>query len=195
MKYIVYIVCVLTLVPVFSKNIQTFLVFGGKTGWVGQQIITILKERGYTAVCAESRLENRESVESEIKNIKPDYIINSAGVTGVPNVDWCEDHKQETIRSNIIGALTIADIAFKHGIPVINIGTGCIYEYDSNHPINSGIGFKEFEEPNFDGSFYSYTKIMLDKLLFHYPNVLNLRLRMPISTDLHQRNFITNFKI
>ena len=72
-----------------------------------------------------------------------------------------------------------------------NFGTGCIYEYDKAHPMYSGIGFKEEEKPNFAGSYYSKTKIMLDTLLQDYPNVLNLRLRMPISDDLHPRSFIT----
>ena len=59
------------------------------------------------------------------------------------------------------------------------------------HPMGSGIGFTEEDEPNFDGSFYSKTKIWLEKLLNSYPNVLNLRLRMPISSDFHPKNFIT----
>ncbi len=174
-----------------DPEIKKILVFGGKTGWIGQKIVKILTDANYQVVATQTRLENRESLELEIQKEKPDCVINAAGVTGVPNVDWCEDHKQETIRSNIIGALNLADISFKNNIHFINIGTGCIYEYDKNHPIYSGIGFKEEEEPNFAGSFYSYTKIMLDKLLKEYPNTLNLRLRMPISDDFHPRNFVT----
>lgn len=30
--------------------------------------------------------------------------------------------------------------------------------------MNSGIGFKEGDEPNFKGSFYSYTKTMAEKV-------------------------------
>ena len=30
--------------------------------------------------------------------------------------------------------------------------------------MNSGIGFKEGDEPNFNGSFYSYTKTMAEKV-------------------------------
>lgn len=170
---------------------STFLVFGGKTGWIGQQLVTLLQSQGHVAIAAESRLENREEVEKEITSVVPDFIINAAGVTGKPNVDWCENNRQVTIRSNIIGALNLADIAFIKNIHVTNFGTGCIYQYDDAHPLGSGIGFREDEEPNFDGSFYSKSKIMLDKLLTNYPNVLNLRLRMPISADLHPRNFIT----
>ena len=136
-----------------EKSDKVFLVFGGKTGWIGQRIVELLKEQNYTVYSAESRLENRESIEKEINAIKPHYIINCAGVTGTPNVDWCEDHQQQTIRTNIIGALNLADIAYLHGIHVTNFGTGCIYEYDATHPIGSRIGFKEEDEPNFAGSF------------------------------------------
>ena len=168
----------------------TSLIFGGR-GWIGGKLATILAERGHTVIKAHARLENREAVEAEIVAVHPDFVFNAAGKTGRPNVDWCEDHKQEVIRSNIIGALNLADICFVHGIHMTNFGTGCIYEYDETHPMYSGIGFKESETPNFAGSYYSKTKIMLDTLLQDYPNVLNLRLRMPISDDLHPRNFIT----
>lgn len=174
-----------------SIHSESFLVFGGETGWIGQQIVSLLKEEGHKAVCAESRLENREAIFSEIERVKPDFIINCAGITGRPNVDWCEDHKIETIRSNIIGALNLIDIAYLLDLPITNFSTGCIYEYDVNHPMGSGIGFTEEDPPNFDGSYYSKTKTQFEMLAQIYPNLLNLRLRMPISSDLHPRNFIT----
>ena len=175
--------------PLFSFA-ETFLIFGGKTGWIGQKLASLLEERGHTVFCAESRLESREGLIREIEEVSPDLIINAAGVTGRPNVDWCEDHAQETIRANLLGALNLADAAFLKGIHLTQFGTGCIYEYDEAHPINSGIGFREEEEPNYEGSFYSKTKAMLDKLIRSYPNVLNLRLRMPISSDSSPRNLI-----
>ncbi len=174
-----------------QADTKTFLVYGGKTGWIGQKLVTLLNEQDQIVYTGSARLENREALVQEITEIKPDFIINAAGVTGVPNVDWCEDHQQETIRSNIIGALNLADIAFLHQIHMTNFGTGCIYEYDEEHSIENNIGFVETDTPNFAGSFYSKTKLMLDKLLSSYPNVLNLRLRLPISSDLHPRNLIT----
>ncbi len=170
---------------------KIFLVYGGKSGWIGQQLVKLLEAQNFTVYIAESRLENREEIEKELIRVHPDYIINAAGVTGRPNVDWCEDHKQETIRANVIGTLNLVDVAFLYRIPVTNFGTGCIYQYDASHPLGSHIGFTEEDEPNFAGSYYSKTKIMVDKLLRNYPNVLNLRLRMPISSDLHPRSFIT----
>ncbi len=178
-KLLVFLLCCISTLTLP----KTVLVFGGKSGWIGQKIVRILQELGHNPVCAQSRLENREAISAEITQVKPDYIINTAGITGKPNVDWCETHKQETLRVNVIGTLNLIDIAFLHNIHITNISTGCIYEYDAQHPMYSGIGFTEEDEPNFNGSFYSRTKILLEKLMLEYPNVLNLRVKMPISTD------------
>jgi hypothetical protein len=42
---------------------------------------------------ADARLENREAVIADIEKAKPTHVLNCAGITGRPNVDWCEDHK------------------------------------------------------------------------------------------------------
>lgn len=196
MRYVLYLtVCLLSIfqLPMAAEtdNSKVFLVYGGKTGWIGQQIVTLLQEQNYSVYAAQAHLENRQELENEVLALQPDFIINAAGATGRPNVDWCEDNKQETIRTNIIGALNLADISNKYQIHLTNFGTGCIYQYDEAHPLSGGIGFVEDDKPNFDGSFYSKTKIMLDTLLLSYPNVLNLRLRMPLSSEFHEKNFIT----
>ncbi len=162
---------------------ETILVFGGKTGWIGQKVVKIIEKLGHIVVCAQSRLEDRTAIALEIETVKPDAIINAAGIVGKPNVDWCEDHKQETIRVNVLGILNLIDVAYQYNVHVTNISTGCIYEYDAKHPMRSGNGFTEEEEPNFDGSFYSSTKILIEKLILNYPNVLNLRMKMPIDAD------------
>jgi 3,5-epimerase/4-reductase len=54
--------------------------------------------------------------------------------------------------------------------------------------------FKETDNPNFGGSFYSYTKIRVEDILKHYPDTLILRVRMPVSDDLHPRSFVTKIK-
>lgn len=89
---------------------EVYLIFG-KNGWIGGKIIDLLTSQGKVFHLAESRTYNRESVLAEIEKYQPTHILNAAGVTGRPNVDWCEDHRLETIRSNVIGTLTIADIA------------------------------------------------------------------------------------
>lgn len=108
-------------------------------------------------------------------------------------MDWCETHKIETIRANVIGCLNLADVCYQRGIHMTNFATGCIFHYDDDKfQIGNGVGFKEEDTPNFTGSYYSHTKAMVENMVKEYPNVLILRVRMPIVADMtYPRNFIT----
>lgn len=71
----------------------------------------------------------------------------------------CGSTQVETIRSNVIGCLLLADITREAGIHMTYFGTGCIFHYDKDFPQDSGKGFKESDTPNFTGSYYSHTKV------------------------------------
>mmetsp|Transcript_19171 Transcript_19171/g.23752 ORF Transcript_19171/g.23752 Transcript_19171/m.23752 type:complete len:314 (+) Transcript_19171:119-1060(+) len=167
------------------------LVYGGKTGWIGGMMVEMCKKEGIDVIPAEARIENREAVENELDKIKPSHVLMSAGITGRPNIDWCEDHKPETVRTNVIGTLNVADCCMTRNIHCTVYATGCIFKYDDAHPLGSGIGFKEEDAPNFSESWYSETKGYMEQMLKVYPNCLILRVRMPISDDLFHRNFVT----
>lgn len=168
----------------------TFLIYG-KTGWIGGMLGKILARSKHAYFFGNARLQDRRGIEEDIDRCQPTHILNAAGITGRPNVDWCETHKREVIQTNVIGTLNLIDIAHERGIHVTNFATGCIYSYDDAHPVGSGIGFKEEDNPNFRSSYYSNTKAMVDELIQQYDNVLQLRLRMPIDDDLsNPRNFI-----
>ncbi|KHN44082.1 Putative rhamnose biosynthetic enzyme 1 [Glycine soja] len=174
-----------------QKHPFMFLIYG-RTGWIGGLLGKLCEKQGIPYEYGKGRLEDRSSLLANLQNVKPTHVINAAGVTGRPNVDWCESHKTETIRTNVAGTLTMADVCREHGILMINYATGCIFEYNATHPEGSGIGFKEEDKPNFIGSFYSKTKAMVEELLKDYDNVCTLRVCMPISSDLsNPRNFIT----
>ncbi|KAG5028218.1 hypothetical protein JHK87_011732 [Glycine soja] len=150
-----------------------FLIYG-RTGWIGGLLGTLCRAQGIPFQYGSGRLQNRASLQADIAQLKPTHVFNAAGVTGRPNVDWCESHKVETIRTNVIGTLTLADVCRDHGLILINYATGCIFEYDSDHPLGSGIGFKETDIPN--------SMTILDELL-------------PISIEMGKRNLtgIWNF--
>ncbi|KAL7526554.1 hypothetical protein ACHAWF_001822, partial [Thalassiosira exigua] len=167
------------------------LIYGGKTGWIGGKMAALLEEGGVKVVLAESRIENRADVAKELDAVKPSHVFMAAGITGRPNIDWCEDHKPETIRTNVIGTLNLADLCNDRNIHCTIYATGCIFKYDDAHPLGSGVGFTEEDAPNFDESFYSQTKGYMEPMLKCYPNCMILRVRMPISDDLIHRNFIT----
>ena len=88
--------------------------------------------------------------------------------------------------------LTLADVCHTADVHLTTYATGCIFHYDKDFPEGSGKGFKEGDKPNFTGSYYSYTKALVESLLREYPRCLVLRVRMPIVGDLlYPRNFVT----
>lgn len=170
---------------------KSVLVYGA-TGWIGGKVLKLLiQSTNVETYAGKARLENWSEVEKEILTVHPTHIVLAAGLTGRPNVDWCESHKLETLRINTVYTAMLADYCHTSNIHLTYFGTGCIYEYDESHPMCSGIGFTEEETPNFAQSFYSYSKTLTENILKEYDNVLILRIRMPLSDYLHPRNFIT----
>lgn len=84
--------------------------------------------------------------------------------------------------------MILADLCIKNEIHYAYLGTGCIFDCDTEIPKPES--FNESSLPNYFGSSYSIVKGFTDRLM-HSRNVLNLRIRMPISSVRNDRNFIT----
>jgi nucleoside-diphosphate-sugar epimerase len=111
-------------------------------------------------------------------------IINAAGVTGSPNVDWCEDHVYETMVGNVMFPMFLEEYT---KYPIVHIGSGCIY---SGGPFHE---FREYDRPNFRGSVYSRSKIAAEELLKssgHLDNSYVLRIRMPFCVTRNPKNLL-----
>lgn len=165
------------------------LVFGS-SGWIGGQMIKLMRNSGWEVYNASSRLEDTAAVIAELDSRKPDIVVNAAGLTGRPNIDALETQKYETTKVNVVGTVSLTAECDKRGIYIATFATGCIYEYDQLHAIG-GKGFTEEELPNFYGSYYSRTKIAAEIATREFPNHLILRVRMPITADASPRCFIT----
>jgi dTDP-4-dehydrorhamnose reductase len=101
---------------------------------------------------------------------RPEVVVNCAGRTGRPNVDWCEAHREETLRANVTGPLVLLEECRRRGAHLVHLSSGCLYQGEGP--------FAEDDPPNFAGSFYSRTKAWADQVLREF-DVLTLRLRMP----------------
>lgn len=141
---------------------KCFLIWGGD-GWVAGHLKSLLQGQGKETFTTTVRMENRESVLAELDRFRPTHVLNAAGCTGRPNVDWCEDNKEATMRSNVIGSLNLTDCCFIRGIHCTTFATGCIYQYDETHTWE-GPGFLETDLANFAGSFYSMTKAHVEEV-------------------------------
>lgn len=157
------------------------VVLFGSRGYLGQAFKLAYPD----AICPETDIADEAAVAALLDSEKPDVIINCAGKTGRPNVDWCEDHKEETIRGNVTGPLILLNACSTRGIYFVQLSSGCIYAGD-----NEGRGFAETDAPNFAGSFYSRSKAWADEILSEFP-VLLLRLRMPFDDSDNPRSLIS----
>lgn len=163
---------------------KTILLFGS-TGFVGGMLKDALIEKGYTVKDPRVEVQNLSEVERAMDEAKPDYVINATGITGKPNVDWCETHPAETYGVNVSGSINVASAAHQRDLGMMQICSGCIY--DGN---NAGKGFSEEDEPNFFGSLYSRTRVLSEKALKEFPKVLQLRIRIPLLGQPHRKNLI-----
>lgn len=177
------------------------LIYGHK-GWIGNQFIDIMKKLSVNFCKGESRVDDIKDVEKEVDVYKPTHIISFIGRTHgtigekkYTTIDYLEQEGKlyENVRDNLFSPFVLAELCRRKNIHYSYLGTGCIFKYDEEHPFGEEInGFTENSTPNFFGSSYSIVKGFTDKMMKLYENnVLNLRIRMPITQEENPRNFIT----
>lgn len=187
----------------FVKSIlfMKVLVYGSN-GWIGKQFINILEKKEIAYVKGNSRADNYNDVSSELKNEKPSHVVSFIGRTHgkiddkeYTTIDYLEQEGKlfENVRDNLYSPLILALICKEENIHYTYLGTGCIFKFDEDHPFGKEEnGFVEDSMPNFFGSSYSIVKGFTDKIMnLLKDNVLNLRIRMPITGEKNARNFIT----
>jgi dTDP-4-dehydrorhamnose reductase len=176
------------------------VLFFGINGWIGNKVYKLLQNKNINIYVAKSRADDYISVESEIKNIKCiTHIISFIGRThGIYNnekintIDYLEkpEKLKENIQDNLYGPLCLALLSQKYDIHYTYLGTGCIFNHNTED--DDLKGYTENSLPDFFGSSYSIVKGYTDKIMHLFKNnILNIRIRMPITDEVNDRNFIT----
>ena len=169
----------------FIKNID-YVIFG-HNGFIGSNIIKYLKNENKNFITCNLRLQETEKIIQFLDFYTPKYAINCAGITGTPNIFWCDEHKIETIENNITYQLTLAKICLDKKIHLTIFGSGGIFKNDKF--------YSEEEEGNYFNNFYSESRIYLENIIKHYNNVLYLRMNYPISILSSDKNLLTKLLI
>jgi len=165
----------------FIKSID-YLVFGHK-GFIGKNIINTLKKYSKNFIISDLRLQELDKISYLIDLYKPKYVINCAGITGTPNIFWCDEHQIETIENNVIYQSTLASICKKYGVHLTIIGSAGIFNDDKL--------YLEEEQGNNKSNFYGVCRILLEQIINIYDNILYLRINYPISSLKSNKNLIT----
>ena len=170
----------------------------GSKGWIGGKLLSILQTVSGVSTVIESgvRADDVDSLNTELDTLNPTHVISAIGRTHgvigdevIPTIDYLEYPGKlvENVRDNLFSPIVIAKLCSDRNIHFTYLGTGCIFEYTeySNQ-------FDEDAKPNFFGSGYSIVKGFTDQLMSLYSdNVLNVRIRMPITAESNPRDFIT----
>lgn len=159
-----------------------YLVFGYK-GFLGSNIVKYLKIKNKNYIVSNLRLNQINEIIQILNKYNPKYVINCAGITGNPNIFWCDVNKTDTIENNLTYQLTLAAICKQHNIHLTIFGSGGIFDSDNVYDEN--------DKGNFKNNFYSECRINLENIVQHYEKVLYLRINYPIANDHSPKNLLT----
>ena len=189
----------------------------GSTGYMGQAFSTELRRRGHGFIPLTRKAINYSDFNllfDYVRKIKPRFIINAAGYRGRPNVDACEEAREETLFANTLLPQTIARVCAMTNTPWGHVSSGCIYR--GAKLILSGqtqnvegaklrrlfaespekiCGYTEWDEPNFafrhaPCNFYSGTKALAEEVIRGLGDAYIWRPGMPFNERSEPRNFL-----
>lgn len=99
-------------------------------------------------------ITRKGDVKSLIASFRPDVILNAASAT---NVDWCEVHREEAWKVNVVGVQNLADAARKVGAHLIHVSTDYVFDGKSGP-------YREDDQPN-PISYYGKSKLASENAL------------------------------
>ncbi len=200
------------------------IVLLGATGYMGRQFAQTLREQKMDfAAPARADVEYTKfaALREYLARVKPNFLINSAGYTGKPNVDACERFQADTLQGNTLFPAMVAHVCAELKIPWGHVSSGCIFsgakvKENSAERVERSLatpamqtllaenrgafhGFTEQDEPNFSFrrppcSFYSGTKALGEEAVRGVGENYIWRLRIPFDRFDDPRNYLSKLQ-
>ena len=89
----------------------------GGSGYVGNSFQKYFKQSDIeflSVARAQCDYTDKDALNQLLKETNPDFLLNTAGSTGKPNVDACELHKAECLDGNAVLPGTIREVCESH---------------------------------------------------------------------------------
>lgn len=99
-------------------------------------------------------ITRKSDVKSLISSFQPTVIINAASAT---NVDWCETHREEAWKANVVGVENLIEATRKVGARLIHVSTDYVFDGKQGP-------YKEDDRPN-PISYYGKSKLAAENAL------------------------------
>jgi dTDP-4-dehydrorhamnose reductase len=172
-----------------NRNPKT-LILGN--GYVAKKLMRYAPQDQIYTICSRETFDyaNPERLRAFLEEEEFEAVVNCSGFTGKPNVEQCELKKEECFMGNVIIPMNITTACERADVPVIHVGSGCIYDgYDKE--------YTEQDLPNFGAacthsSFYSKTKDIFEKTLTgaKYDQAFIFRIRIPFDGVYEPKNYL-----
>lgn len=137
-------------------------------------------------VVSKADVTKTSEIKTDIKKYRPKIVINTAAKT---SIDWCELNKVEAFEVNALGTYNIWEACKEKKIFLCHFSSGCIFHSATYDQI-----YSEKSTPN-PRCYYSWTKVWAENLLGKSENLLILRPRMVISSQVSRRNTLAKWLI
>lgn len=154
------------------------LIYG--RGFIGRKMLEAFTD----ATVGTADIAVQRDVEIELERIQPDIVINCAGRTGHPNIDWCERHRWQTWYSNVLGAQTLGSVCRYRQILLVHLSSGCMFQ--SNSPAQVWNETDPIQAFNF----YTESKLFAEKALSDEHAAI-VRIRLPLDSLPDSRNLLS----
>ncbi|MFH1751550.1 MAG: sugar nucleotide-binding protein [archaeon] len=122
----------------------------GHNGFLGKKIVKVLKEKHEIITSNDLDIESKENVKKNLTDCE--IVIHCAGQA---NVDWCEQNKLETWKTNVAGTINVVEKCKELNAKLVYVST----DYCVN-PTN----------------FYAYTKLVGEEQALKLPDSLSVRI-------------------
>ena len=110
-------------------------------------------------------ISNSTKIKEILEEIKPDVVINTAGIN---NVDYCEKNPDLALKINIQAVKEICQITKKLGIKFVQLSSDSVFDGTKQLP------YEEIDETE-SINYYGETKIKSEKIVLENPNNVMVR--------------------
>jgi 3,5-epimerase/4-reductase len=173
-----------------GEGVSEKIMILGASGFIGSAFVRECEVRGldfYAAHLNRDHYDDKGCLEEMLDEEGPTLVINAAAFIPSPSVDACKDHPFETMATNVTLPAMLAQVCWKHGVPLAHLSTGCLFNEDRE--------YSETDEPTRGWSgycgFYVGTKIAAEQIVSKIPQHYILRLRLPFDEFDSPRNYLT----
>ncbi len=174
-------------------NECSWLFFGGR-GWIGHKMVQEIRRIApeQKIVLFPGRVQSyrdSEVIRNFIRTEKISRVVDCIGKTygpGKNNIDYLKGNLKTNLDHNLLAHFVIMNACKEAQVHLTILGTGCIYENDGTDR-----KFSDDDMPNYFASEYSVVKGILDQMIHLHENILHLKIRMPVDSEVHPRNLIT----